>query len=254
MAVIIFLLGRPGSGKSQIARCIKDNETLATFDLKEKCLLENWLVEHVTDYPVLQEMFQKEQDLKAQGRFERERFCIGDQELGGFTVIDFSVLQTALTRVNESILHTFESSRKLIIVEYARNNYIEALEAFDQRILAHAHFLYFEADRKICKDRIAARVAHRQFEDDNFVSEQIMDGYYQQDDFPLLQKALGPEKLKVIKNDGGLAEIWPQVREYVQEWCLLDRQQIIHQEGVRPQPMIFGDYYNSSVKMLLSYT
>ncbi len=50
MASIVFLFGRPGSGKSYIARCIKGEQAPVPSGVEKGCLPEDWKIVHITDY------------------------------------------------------------------------------------------------------------------------------------------------------------------------------------------------------------
>src|SRR5947208_3252305 len=84
MAVKLFLLGRPGSGKSTAARYIE----LLAADRK-------WSVVSLNDYTFLQEMF------RADTQHQQFR-PTGSPESDAFDVIDFSVLDRALEKIKHA--------------------------------------------------------------------------------------------------------------------------------------------------------
>jgi hypothetical protein len=86
MQVKLFVLGRPGSGKSTVARLI------------EMFAKENgWSVYYINDYNFLQNMFlQEEKELAP----PNERKVL-PRELDGFDVFDFSVLDIVLEKLDK---------------------------------------------------------------------------------------------------------------------------------------------------------
>jgi hypothetical protein len=168
MVVKLFLLGGPGTGKSTVAHFI---EKLANR--------EQWSSTIIGDYNELYGMFLREQKTPL---CDHQIFC--PSEYGGFDVQDFSILDTALQRVQrkakESIRKSDPTKPKLVIIEFARNDYVHAFEQFDPAFLKDAHFLFLDAEINTCIERIYRRALKPETEDDGFVSEKIITGYYQQ--------------------------------------------------------------------------
>ena len=72
-------------------------------------------------------------------------------------------------------------STELLIIEFSRNDYCEALTFFTSLRLHSAHFLFIHSDIPTCKARINARADHPRTLDDRYVSDYIFEEYYQRD-------------------------------------------------------------------------
>jgi hypothetical protein len=134
-------------------------------------------------------------------------------EYGGFEVLDFSVLDTALQliecRVEKALKrHPLELPR-IAIIEFARNDYLQALSQFAPDFLKDAHFLILESDVDTCIDRIDRRIRYPECaDDDTFIPVGIMEGYYQKDTTPdgihEIQEAFGltDHQIQLVRTDG----------------------------------------------------
>jgi hypothetical protein len=185
----VFILGRPGTGKSYIAQLIQKSA-------KNK----GWIADHIYDYQLLQDMF-SEEALKSVPPSERSFRPRGPEAYCGFDVINFDVLDTVVVRMADKVRKGrtfFPEENKLFLIEFARNKYGPGLHKFGSDILQDALLLYIKADMKTCKDRVAQRVkSGSPF--GHFVSDEIMEGYYMSDDW--LDGGLA-EYLAALKRDG----------------------------------------------------
>ena len=168
---IMFVLGLPGSGKSTAVHCAQK--------LAQK---RGWVAKRFCDYDILYELYQLDKK-QGGGRFE-------PTEYDGFDVHELEAFDEALGELNSKVLNWVEepsNKNKLCIVEFARDDYCTALEAFDPKLLPptrNAYFLFVDADIPTCIRRIHARVAKPNAErtlDDHFVSNYIFNAYYQRD-------------------------------------------------------------------------
>jgi energy-coupling factor transporter ATP-binding protein EcfA2 len=195
MVVRLFVLGRPGSGKSTVRRYIA---RLAQHQF--------WSPYSTGDYVILQHMCDA----------DRDQTRIRHAEFGGFEVLDFPVLDDALHimqhRVEKALeKHELEQPR-IAIIEFARSDYVQALSQFDPVFLKDASFLILESDIDTCISRIKARTRYRQSEDDIFVPVNIMEDYYQTDSTSdtvhNLQEAFGLEshQIQLMRTDGSRNE------------------------------------------------
>ena len=174
MAIKIFLLGRPGSGKSSAARRI------------EKLVRKSCSVVRINDYDILQEMSETDDS-----KFRKVAY-------GGFDVLDFSVLDVAL-KEEERKAKNKATLTNLIIVEFARSDYYEALKKFSRAFLQDAYFVFFDTDVETCIQRIRCRVKNKVTSDDYFVSERIIRSYYAKQEFSYdIAKLLGIDKDKLV--------------------------------------------------------
>jgi adenylate kinase family enzyme len=189
MAVILFVLGLPGSGKSTVAR-------YTMMHIRDK----GWETNHFNDYGILQDMFLADR--------EQKQFKPADH--GGFDIIDLSAFDVALKsleqQVNEHI--STAKSQEIILIEFSRNDYQRAFQQFSHpSFLKDAYFLYLDADIETCKRRIRERITHPTTSDDHFVSEYIFGAYYHGDNGRCLSNILekdymlDKQRVLVIDND-----------------------------------------------------
>lgn len=203
MAVKLFILGRPGSGKST-----------AAYYIAGVVWRKGWSVSRFKDYDILYEMFKADTEGK---KFRPTT------SYGGFDVIDFSVLDTALEELSRRFEERISSARKndLIIIEFARNDYSKALKLFNRSLLQDAYFLFIEANVKNCIRRIRVRVAHPHTPDDFFVSKKILKDYYNKDNREYIASHLKADfsiakRIEIIDNTGSIKVFLEKVRQFAE--------------------------------------
>lgn len=221
MDVKIFVLGRPGSGKTTAMRRIHE-------------VAHQWGVKttRVKDYDVLYEMFLGD-EREQQGRFRRTDFA-------GFDVLDMTVFDDVLKKIGKSMQNLSSSVssganerlEKLVTIEFARDNYRQALKSFDKTFLQDAYFFFVEADLETCMRRIHQRITFpmdgdRPVDDCHFVSDYIMQTYYYKDceEYVLERLAqdfdLDSERIIMCRNEGSLEALLARVDRFMQEQILL---------------------------------
>lgn len=209
MAVKVFILGRPGSGKSAAARRIA-----------KLVQHKGWSPVRICDYDILHDMFQRERNLP---KNELKHFC--PTQCGGFDVIDFSILDTALKEVQRKTLKHIEEytsyTQKLILIEFARDDYGKALSLFNSEFLCDAYFLFLDADVDTCIQRVHKRSAHPTTTDDHFVSDEIIKCYYYKDNKPYMTSSFSQDyqidemRVAIIDNMGTRESFNDQISRFV---------------------------------------
>jgi len=221
MSVKLFTLGYPGSGKSTAYRCIQAYIERNLFD---------WSTIRFCDYDILQVMFQYEK-LYAKKNKDRQ---FRETAHGGFDVLDFSVLDTALRDLEKQVRQRYiPSSNELIVIEFARDDYKQALKQFSPNFLKDAYFLSIEADIQTCIERVKKRVMLPQSSDDHFVSEDILIKYYGRRSAPInfktdLHVEIDKKRVKTINSRGSLEAFNTKVEQYIEP--------IIARENLFPPP------------------
>jgi hypothetical protein len=215
MPLNVFLLGRPGSGKSSIARHIY-------LSLQKN----GWYVKHLYDYKLLQERFLREIDdnVPLQRRQFKPR---GPEAMQGFDVLDLSVLDMVLEDIATAVItitnNQSSQENSLILIEFARKDYWRSLSLFGYALLHHAHIIYIESSFEDCMKRIDQRIDGRS-EYGHYVSNEIMRQYYFTDDWSdgrCQQYLKGLEEsgvythLHQITNNGSEQELMREVDEFI---------------------------------------
>jgi adenylate kinase family enzyme len=202
MAVKLLVFGLPGSGKSTIARHI-------TIYLKDR----NWESIHFSDHVILNEMFHAD----SEGKLFRPT------DHGGFDVLDFIVFDIALRMLEQEVNQHLLSAKQeeIVLIEFARNDYLRAFQQISDTFLQDAHFLHLDVETETCKSRIRERTANPNTKDDFFVSEYIFNTYYNKDDGQEIPQILernyriDKQRIKVIKNNGSFDDIVEEINEFV---------------------------------------
>ena len=188
MFSFIFLLGRPGCGKSVIYNMLTERLR------KEKLARE---VMRIDDFPVLKDIVDEDKEFKRHLRKE-----------GGFEVTDLSMLDDVLKRINDQ-LKKLEKPGRVIFVEFSRDCYAHAMKNFDREVLDRSLILYIYAPFDVCLERNVRRFREKQKGlDDHIVPSDMMHKYYRNDDYEELFLKSEDElekhasaKIIVIKND-----------------------------------------------------
>jgi adenylate kinase family enzyme len=162
MYLKLFVLGRPGSGKTTAAHHIMNIVESRGYTVYRK-----------RDYDILQSMFQKDQENGNTQNFRATAY-------NGFDVLKFSVLDQALKRLEREVQQVVgkEEGSGVIVIEFARNDYRNAFNVFEPEFLENSYFFFVEADLNTCIRRIHQRVMVPPLLDCHFVSDQIMRSYY----------------------------------------------------------------------------
>ena len=166
----VFLLGRPGCGKSALYR-----------DL-EKRILESGqasTIERVDDFPKVWARLQRDDAREREGK---ARIYSRRTEEGAYLAND-NLFDGILKEVNADVLG-IDKPNHMVFIEFARPNYVEAIQDFDPRILAHCIAVYMEVSFEICWARNVARhaAAMAQDGDDHLVGREAMEEVYLHDD------------------------------------------------------------------------
>jgi adenylate kinase family enzyme len=222
----MFLLGRPGSGKSHIAQLIAkiaDAEGIKT--------------EHIFDYKLLQERFLEEDRLGIPS--EMRKFRVSKTKgCSGFDVVDFTVVDDVLRDIANYVRGEIErvnsgAANKLILIEFARDNYLHALKHFAPDLLREAYIFYIYADIETCIERIHRRVQTGS-EYAHCVSDEIMHQYYGKDDWGseglhefLITYGL-EQKVKEICNKGSEEELSSKVQDILSTVILQEFSFVLH--------------------------
>jgi adenylate kinase family enzyme len=198
MGVKVFVLGRPGSGKSTAAQRVN-------------CLLRQngWIARHINDYDILHEMFLEDiQHLKFR-----------PTEHNGFDAIDLTVMDIALQKVEGKVQECL-SSVDVVTIEFARNDYRMALQQFDPAFLKNAYFFFLDADIETCLRRVHERVERSASIDDHpSFSDDVFRSYYDKENgeymLHCLQREFGIRKqVKVINNTGSFKDFVTYVEQF----------------------------------------
>jgi thymidylate kinase len=201
MSAKVFVLGRPGSGKSTAARRVKQLLTQ-----------KGWIARHINDYEILHRMFLADTQ---QVRFR-------PTEHNGFDAIDLTVMDIALQEVEAEACSCL-SSVDLVTIEFARDDYREALQQFSASFLKDAYFLFLDADIETCLRRVHERVVKSNSLDDHpSFSDAIFRSYYQKENgaymAACLKKEFGIHKqVKVINNTGSLDDFIRHIEQAADE-------------------------------------
>jgi hypothetical protein len=185
--VKVFLLGRPGSGKTTAFRYID----MVAHDKRRPTT-------RFREYTILHAMF-----LAGRGGFQKV-------EHNGFDITDFSVLNESAWLLEEQVqiyIHSHTRNDEFIFIELARDNYEQAMQCFSPSFLQDSYFLFIEANLETCIQRICHRVAHPTGTDGHFISEHILRSYYARNNIEYMTSHFKTDyhiqrEVMVIENNG----------------------------------------------------
>lgn len=205
MLIILFIVGPPGSGKSEAYRIICS-------------YLRGQRVERINDYAFLLRMY--EEDVQ-------HEYFHPITENNGLTVKDFEIVNRALEVENKQIrakadeyLQSSPQDDFLLIVEFSRNDYHLAFNHFDEDIVAKALFLFITAEKRECHIRLEKRVTEPPTEDNHKVPSKILHGYYDKalpytpDDL-FADFGVPLERSEVIDNNGMIDQFRGRVCNFI---------------------------------------
>ena len=199
----VFLLGRPGCGKSAVYQLLADR-------IRREKLADE--VMRIDDFPVLKEIAEQDKEFKKHVRSE-----------GGFTITDRSIYDDVLKEMNRRI-KVLRRPGRLVFVEFSRSGYAQALKNFDREVLGRSLIVYIYCPYEVCLERNIRRFKEGARNlDEHIVPRDLMEKYYRYDDYEglflkseeeLRRKA--PAHVVVIKNDiEGLEKLKREVGKVV---------------------------------------
>ena len=202
MLVKIFFLGRPGSGK-----------TTAIQELCDIAHRRAYSTICMDDYHILSRMSQDDT--------RRKKFRTTDHE--GFDVLDPTVFDTTLEILEQQVQTKLQTERDgIITIEFARNDYRQALRCFSPDFLKDAYIFFIEADLNTCIQRIHQRVVNSTPDSkQHFVSNYIMHTYYSKDNWTYITDKMKAEytinkTIATYYNTGSLPELLEAVNTFAE--------------------------------------
>ena len=201
----VFMLGRPGCGKSAVYREL------------EKVLVEKGLAktfERVDDFPKLWNKFITDDAIEKEGK---NRIYSRPTNDGGYKVTNNAVWNDILKDVNEDILKKSSGDGHIIFIEFSRSNYIEALSNFSDKILNNSLVIYIDVNFEICWQRNVARheAAIAAGGDDHLVSRDEMEATYLKDDGAELVKSKKYKTVCINNEKSGVKHLQDQTDKVI---------------------------------------
>lgn len=189
MFAYVFLLGRPGCGKSVAYQILVGR-------MREEGLAGEFM--RVDDYPILKEIVEQDIDFKKHVLSE-----------GEFQITDRSIYDDVLKEVSRRLKGLRKPSR-MIFVEFARNNYANALRNFDREVLDRSLIVYIYCPFEVCCERNVRRFeeAGPKGLDEHIVPRDQMEKYYRHEDYEELYlrsedelRKRAPAPIVIVRND-----------------------------------------------------
>jgi adenylate kinase family enzyme len=183
----IFLIGRPGCGKSAVFRIIQS-------EMKKRGFKGD--IRRIDDFPLLKRIFDSDKE------YRRHRPAPG----GGVKITDDTVWDELIDGLNRQALE-LQAPNRLLFIEFSRDNYRRAFKRFSPEVMRESAIIYIDAPFDLCWERNVRRV-EREREmglDSHLVSREEMEKTYAHDDHEELSKHVEAPVL-VIKNDSDDSE------------------------------------------------
>jgi len=197
----IFLIGRPGCGKSAVFRILEEQLRAKGFKGELK---------RIDDFPLLKHIFDTDVQHK------RHRPAPG----GGLKVTDDTVWDDLAKGLNDQALK-LQSPNRLLFIEFSRDKYIRAFKNFSRELLKNSLIVYVDAPFDVCWERNARRVREEKGLDAHLVSREEMEKTYAWDDHEELAKHVEAPVL-VVKNDSDdLKRLRRELEKVVDKLALL---------------------------------
>ncbi|MEM3402910.1 MAG: hypothetical protein QXT22_05460 [Candidatus Hadarchaeales archaeon] len=178
--VNVFLLGRPGCGKS------------AVFHILERKLRSRGYkgeIKRIDDFPILKKIFETDTE------FKRHRPC----PEGGVKVTDDTVWDDLIKGLDQQAKE-FLDKDIILFIEFSRDSYRRAFRNFSPEVLKDSIVVYIDAPFDVCWERNVRRAKLEKGLDAHLVSREEMEKTYLYDDHEELQKYLS-QPVIVVKND-----------------------------------------------------
>lgn len=179
----VFLLGRPGCGKSEVYR-----RTVEKLSNK----VQNKIYARLDDFPKLWNIFQEDEKSGAW------KYCRKTSD-GGYKVIDDTVWDRILKELNEDLVK-ITTPDHVTFVEFSRPNYVDSLKNFSETVLKNSIIVYIDCSFETCWKRNVRR--HKEAiaagTDDHLVSREEMEKTYLYDDKDELLKYCKTENIPSI--------------------------------------------------------
>jgi adenylate kinase family enzyme len=177
----VFLIGRPGCGKSVIYRLLEEQLREEGFEGR---------LRRIDDFPVLKRIF--EEDVE-----HRRHRPAPDR---GVKVTDDMVWDDLTKALNEQALE-LQSPDGLLFVEFSRDSYVRAFKNFSPEVLKNSLVVYIDCPWDVCWERNVRRTREEKGLDAHLVSREEMEKTYAEDDHKELPKHIDVPML-IVRNDG----------------------------------------------------
>lgn len=201
MGVTIFVIGRPGSGKTTAVDYIT---SLAKSHQKSVFV--------INDYNILHQM----------SLLDTKHLRFISTDFDGFDVIDFLVLDEVLQNIEHDV--SLKNSCDLVTIEFARNEYSRPLSLFSNDFVKKSFFLYLDVDTETCLRRIHERVFNsNKIGDHPSLSDNKFREYYGANSKQYITTAfktdyaLEDKQVVIIQNDGTKEEFLQEIEQYCKD-------------------------------------
>jgi adenylate kinase family enzyme len=164
----VFLIGRPGCGKSIVYKILV--EQLRARGYKGEIM-------RIDDFPILKGIFEQDVEQKRHRRFPE----------GGMKITDENIWRDLAIALNEQALK-LQSNNRLLFIEFSRDSYVKAFKHFSPEVTKNSAIIYIDAPFDVCWERNARRAMEEKGLDAHLVSREEMEKTYLHDDHEDLQE------------------------------------------------------------------
>lgn len=222
MLVKVFVLGRPGSGK-----------TTAMYHLLTLARQRNYSALSIDDYNILHHMSQQ----------DTQHIQFRNTTYDGFDVLDPTVFDTALEVLEQQVQSmALLEDDGIITIEFARNDYAQALSQFSRDFLKDSYVFFVDADLNTCIERIYQRVGSPFAPSNHFVSDYVMHTYYDHENWSYVNSDLKTahhiyKNVQTFRNTGNVSSLLQTVEGFAESLFLTEfhavplsarQQQLVH--------------------------